>query len=83
MTTELSDAQHGNILTYVAALPGDIGQNILLCIEKWVNVEQAFGYPHPVQVCSNVQAMHSRQPILTDQQCLDLQILKMHLGQAV
>lgn len=83
MTSELFNTQQSNILTYVAALPYDIGQNILLCIEKWQNGEQAFGYPHPVQVCSNVLTLHSRQPILTEQQCLDLQILKMHLGQAV
>lgn len=75
----MSEVEHGNILTYVSNLPSDIKDNIIQCMNKWTNGEQAYGYIHPVQVCSNLLALQTRMPFLSDQQTMDLTILKMHL----
>ncbi|MDN4067539.1 hypothetical protein QYF50_06490 [Paenibacillus vini] len=83
MKKVLSPIQEGNIQTYLQAMPADIQANIEECKEKWLNNESAYGYPHPAQVCESIQAYNARQQILTVQQTLDLQILKIHLRQAI
>lgn len=79
----MSETQQGNILTFLSSLPSDIRDNIIQCLNKWSNGEQAYGYSHPVQVCSNLLALQTRMPFLSDQQAIDLMILKMHLQQTV
>jgi hypothetical protein len=81
--TALTPLQESNIQTYLRTMPADIQQNIESCTEKWLKGETAYGYPHPVQVCVNVQTVNARQPFLTVQQTIDLQILKSHLSKAM
>jgi hypothetical protein len=83
MMAALTPVQEGNIQTYLGAMPADIKENIEVCTEKWLKGESAYGYPHPVHVCENIQAANTRQPFLSVQQCLDLQILKIHLGHSI
>lgn len=78
-TVTLTPIQEGNIQTFLRAMPTDIKENIAVCTEKWLKGERAMGYPHPVQVCGNLQALNARQPFLTAQQSVDLVILKSHL----
>ncbi|MEK4438989.1 hypothetical protein [Paenibacillus sp. FSL K6-2862] len=77
----MSEVQQENILTYVNSLPSDIGDNIIQCMNRWSKGEQAYGYIHPVQVCSNLLALQTRMPFLSDQQAMDLMILKIYLQQ--
>jgi hypothetical protein len=81
LTATLTPVQETNIQTYLLSMPSDIKENIEVCAEKWLKGETAFGYPHPIQVCDNVQAQNARQPFLTAQQSVDLQTLKFHLRQ--
>ncbi|MFX3639854.1 MAG: hypothetical protein ACE3L7_14560 [Candidatus Pristimantibacillus sp.] len=77
--TILTPLQESNISTFLRTMPVDIQLNIESCKEKWLTGDTAYGYPHPVQVCDNALAANARQPFLTDQQSVDLQILKNHL----
>ncbi|GKS12802.1 hypothetical protein YDYSY3_38020 [Paenibacillus chitinolyticus] len=79
MAQLLNPVQESNIHAYLGSMPGDIRENIEACTEKWLAGESSYGYPHPVQVCENIQAVNARQPFLTLQQSLDLLILKNHL----
>jgi len=83
IATALSPLQENNIQTYLRTMPADIKGNIEECKDKWLNGETSFGYPHPVQVCINIQTINARQPFLTIQQSVDLQILKSHLQEAM
>lgn len=79
----LTPTQEMNIETYLQTMPKDIQGNISVCTEMWLRGETAHGYPHPAQVCANIQATNERQPFLSLQQSLNLQLLKRHLRQAV
>jgi hypothetical protein len=79
----LTPLQEINIETYLQSMPVDIQGNISVCTEKWLKGETAHGYPHPAQVCANIQASNERQPFLSVQQALNLQLLKRHLHLAV
>ncbi|MDH6674932.1 hypothetical protein M2277_005631 [Paenibacillus sp. LBL] len=83
MIMTLTPGQEVNIQTYLYTMPADIKENIKECTDKWLNGESAYGYPHPVHVCENIQAANARQPFLSVQQLVDLQFLKNHLRQAL
>lgn len=83
IATALSPIQEHNIQTYLSSMPADVQVNIESCKDKWLKGETSFGYPHPVQVCDNLQTINARQPFLTAQQSVDLHILKSHLQQAL
>ncbi|WP_150274166.1 hypothetical protein [Paenibacillus tepidiphilus] len=80
---EISMLHEINILGYLRSLPADIERNISMCIEKWKNGETTDGYPHPVQVCSNLQAANNRMPFLSIQELVNLQLLKIQLTAAL
>mgnify|MGYP001207976070 CR=1 FL=1 len=75
--------QESNIGIFLRSMPADIQGNISACTEKWLMGETTHGYPHPAQVCANLQATHERQPFLTVQQAINLQVLKNHLRLAI
>jgi hypothetical protein len=79
----LTPVQEANIHTYLSSMPADIKENIEVCKEKWLKGDTTSGYPHPVHVCANLQALNTREPFLTVQQTIDLQILKSQLNQAM
>lgn len=79
MLHTLTPVLEGNIQCYLRSLPADILANIKICLEKWLDGESAYGYPHPAQVCGNLLAANGREPFLTPQQAIDLQVLKTHL----
>lgn len=75
--------QEINISSFLRTLPADIQSNITACLDKWLIGETAAGYPHPAQVCSNLQAANERSPFLDIQQTVNLQVLKSHLQAAI
>jgi hypothetical protein len=78
----LTPLQETNVQTFLRSMPADIQENIDVCTEKWLKGDTAYGYPHPIHVCDNIQAANARQAFLTAQQAIDLQLLRFHLRQA-
>ncbi|KQN96798.1 hypothetical protein [Paenibacillus sp. Leaf72] len=76
----LNPVLSGNIQNLMDSMPLDVCKNIKDCTDKWLQGEVAYGYPHPVQACTNFQAIHDRQPFLTTQQALNLVLLKNQLN---
>lgn len=75
--------QEINISHFLRTLPADIQSNISACLDKWLIGETVAGYPHPAQVCANLQAANERTPFLDVQQAVNLQVLKSHLRAAI